>query len=85
MISFVNLKLWLVKVVKSDVRVWRVFAEPVTYIATITTKLACMGSCFGLISIRSAKGILRNRANFSLRSSLEHQLISATCLGYISI
>ena len=30
-ISFVNSKLWLVKVIKSDVREWRVFAEPVTY------------------------------------------------------
>ena len=29
--SFVHLKLCLVKVVKSDVCEWRVFAEPVTY------------------------------------------------------
>ena len=32
MILFVDLKLWLVKIVKSDVCEWRVFAEPVTYI-----------------------------------------------------
>ena len=30
--SFVDLELWLVEVVKSDVREWRVFAEPVTYL-----------------------------------------------------
>ena len=29
--SFVDLELWLVEVAKSDVREWRVFAEPVTY------------------------------------------------------
>ena len=29
--SFVDLELWLVEVVKSNVREWRVFAEPVTY------------------------------------------------------
>ena len=30
MISFIDLKLWLLKVIKSDVHEWRVFAEPVT-------------------------------------------------------
>jgi len=35
-ISFVDLKLWAVKVVKSDVREWRVFAESVTYIDVVT-------------------------------------------------
>ena len=30
--SFVDLGLWLVEVVKSDVREWRVFAKPVTFI-----------------------------------------------------
>ena len=39
---------------------------------------------FGFISMRSSKDILRNRAHFPFRSSLEHQLKSATCLGYIS-
>ena len=50
------------------------------HIYTITTKLACMGweAVFGLISIRSAKDILRYRAHFPFRSSLEHQLISVT-------
>ena len=36
-----------------------------------------MGSCFGLISVHSAKDILQNRAHFLFCSSLEHQLISA--------
>ena len=49
-ISFVDLKLWLVKVVKSDVCEWRVFAEPVAYII-ILLKLCFMHIIYGIIVI----------------------------------
>ena len=68
--SFVDLKLWDVKVIKSDVCEWRVFTEPVTYTSKLQKNIT------RLVTELLYSGLFSNQ-NFS------HKWLNINFVGFI--